>query len=417
MMMKNKVQTVLAGLLCVLLAALLMVLAGYAKKTEQIPEKKEGKKLVLLSDYQEKVSQNALADLIQNYREEHTDAEIELKFVSPLDFQKEICLEKDNNSLADLILCENVMTPVMASMEILRDLSDWYTPRREDTINKTAYLGTLINGKPYSVPFACDPYVVFYNQDYYEKNGILPAETMEDFLGQLLTVRTRGNYNLAFAGRDGSDLSSVFLQLIYQYGGTWLDLNGTNSRKLFEDLEKLRNARVMPKDMVNWNQQDLMGSFEQGEVVNVIAKLSSMALLDEANEKFSYGLMEIPRANNQASLLHGESISLTAGADAEAISLLEFLTSEESSLAFCEKTDKLSVHIGTENCPGKEKGLEDAFFRRQRYQSMKKNSYSSWFLIASAIEENLTEFLGSTEKSRDAAEQMQEAVRNAIMER
>lgn len=414
---KNKVQAGILVLLCILFAVMGAVLAGYAKKPEVIPETDGRKELVILSDYQETACREALEELVQEYMETHEEILVQLKFVSPLDFQKEICLEKDNNDLADLILCENVMTPAMVSMEILRDLSDWYTPQREDTFNKTAYLGTLINGKSYSVPFACDPYVIFYNQDYYEKKGLTPAETMDGFLGQLLTVRTLGNYNLAFAGRDGSDLSSVFLQLVYQYGGTWLDLDGANSQKLFEDLEQLRDARVMPKEMINWNQQDLMLHFAQGEVINVIAKLSSMAFLDELDEKFSYELMEIPRANNQASLLHGENISLTVDTGEEAVELLEFLTSEENSIYFCEQTDKLSVHVAEENCPGKEKGLEDAFFRRQRYQSMKKNSYSSWFLIASAIEENLTEFLGGTGGSADAAKQMQESVRAAIMER
>lgn len=415
--MRKRIQ-----LLCVFFLGLCLflfsgVLAFYNRK--EVPEsvKDEREELRILTDYQEKSCQEALEDLAELYMSQHTDIRVVVDCVSPLDFQKEICLGEDNSSLADLIICENVMTPVMASMEILKDLTDWYTEQRKDTVNRTAYLGTLVNGKTYSMPFTIDPYVIFYNKDFYEKNGLTPAADMETFIGQLTGVRTFGNYNLAFAGKDSTDLASLFLQLVYLYGGTALDLNGTNSRSFFRDLEKLKDARVMPKEMVSWNQQDLMSAFEQGQVVNVLAKLSSLSFLPE-DGKTDFGIIELPDGTNQTGLLHGENISVTVGSGEKAMELLDFLTSRESSEAFCMRTEKMSVHERVENCPGEEKGLEQSFFKRQRYESVKKNSYSSWFLIASAIEDQLTEFLCSTGGDGDAAAaSMQEVVRNAIMER
>lgn len=416
--MKKRVQAVMAVLLCAVVLLLAAVLTQYRRKDIPLQKTDDRRELVILSNYQEKACQKALQVLAEKYMDKHKDILVELKFVSPLDFQKEICLEKDNSSLADIIICENMLTPVMTSMGILRDLSDWYTPQRVDTVLKTGYLSTLVNGKSYGVPFTCDPYVVFYNENYYEKNNISPAKTMEEFVRQLKDVRTLGNFNLAFAGMDANDLSSVFLQLVYLYGGTSLDLNGMNSRELFSVLEELRDARVMPKEMINWNQQDLMSSFQKGLVVNVLAKLSSMSMLPEDEMKFSYGIMELPSEKNQTRLMHGENISVTVGSGSEAIDLFEFLISRESSEFFCEQTNKMSAHVSVENCPGEEKGLDASFFSEQRYEGMKKNSYSSWFLIASAIEEQLTEFLSSTTLDGDeAAVLMQEAVRAAIMER
>lgn len=417
-MMKKQVQVAMAALLCIVVLMLGAVLTEYRQKDREIQGTDDRRELVVLSNYQEKTCQEALTSLAEDYMEQHEEIRVKLKFVSPLDFQKELCLEKDNSSLADLIICDNMMTPVMNSMEILRDLSDWYTPQRVDTVNQTAYLSTLVNGSSYSAPFTSDPYVVFYNKNYYEKNNISPAKTMEEFVRQLREVRTMGNYNLAFAGKDDGDLAAFFLQMIYLYGGTSLDLDGTNSREFFSVLETLRDARVMPREMVGWNQQDLMGSFQKGLVVNVLAKLSSMSMLPEEEMNFSYGIMELPSANNQACLLHGESVSVTVESGEGAMELLEFLTSEESSRRFCGETNKMSVHEGVENCPGEDHGLEADFFKKQRYGGMKKNSYSSWFLISSAIEEGLTEFLNSTTQTGDeAAALMQEAVRAAIMER
>lgn len=377
------------------------------------------RELVILSYYQEKHIRTALKKLIEEYETYHPGIKIRMEYVLPSEFEKEICMEKDNNCLADLIICDGVMTSALASMDIFQDVSFLYTAQKEDRLLQTAYGSTLVNGKSYSIPFTCDPYVIFYNKEYYQKKGIQKPESMEEFIKVFRSVKTLGNYNFAFAGKDADDLSSFFLQMIYQYGGTILDLNGQNSMDFYKTMEEFRDYQIIPRDLINWNQQDLMANFSSGFVLNAAAKLSSVTLLKNEKLNFSYGIMEIPFVRNQAYLMNGENIGVTCNPeDTEVLELLEYLTSEESVNTFCEYTGKLSVYVSQEENPGEMYGLEKDFIRKLRYHGMEKKSYSSWFMISAAIKKQITDFIGSSSVGGiQAANETQNAVRDAIMER
>lgn len=418
--MRKKIQKLLAVLLGISILVFIGIMVRYHRQSvsETIP-KENAREIVVLSYYQQESIQGALEVLAKKYMESHKDIKIVLRYVNPSAFQKEICLEKDGNKLSDIIICDNAMTPALVSMGIFQDLSGYYTLQKADTMLQTAYQSTLVNGKPYSVPLASDPYVVFYNRDYYEKNHIKKPESMDEFVDVLRKVRTFGNYNLAFAAKDTDDISSLFLQMIYQYGGTILDLDGDNCMDFYNVMQEFRDDNVIPRDIINWNQEDLMKNFEDGMVINVIARLSSMSLIDEERIKFSYGIMEIPQMNNEVYLMHGENIGITGDSnDRDVMEFLEYLISEESVRKFCDTTNKVSVYVKYENTPGEEKGLEESFFKKFRYYGIEKRSYSTWFIISEGIKSRFTEFLADLSiHAENEAKLMQNEVRDAILER
>lgn len=417
--MRKKIQRLLAVLLGISVLVFIGIMVRYRTQTvsETVPQEK-AREIVVLSYYQQESIRDSLQFLADKYMESHEDIKIVLKYVNPSAFQKEICLEKDGNKLSDIIICDNVMTPALVSMGIFQDLSE-YSLEKAGAVLPTAYESTLVNGKPYSVPFVGDPYVVFYNRDYYEKKHIQKPKSMDEFVDVLKKVKTFGNYNLAFAVKDADDISSLFLQMIYQYGGSILALDGENSQNFYDVMQEFRDDNVIPRDIINWNQEDLMKNFEDGMVINVIARLSSMSLIDEEKMNFSYGIMEIPYVNNEVYLMHGENIGITGDCnDKDVMEFLEYLISEDSIKKFCDAANKMSVFIEYENHPGEDKGLEKSFFERFRYYGMEKKSYSTWFIISEGIKSRFTEFLADLSiHAENEAKLMQNEVRDAIMER
>lgn len=420
MTLKKKIQVLIGIALGVIIVVFVGVLLKYQRgSVPQTTEEEKKRELTVLSYYQEDGIRNALEELASEYMQLHKDVTVKVNYVNPASFQKEICMEKDRDDLSDIVICDNVMTPALESMGIFQDISSVLTTRKIDTLVKTAYRSCIVNGKTYSLPFTCDPYVLFYNKNYYEKNKIQKPKSLDEFVDTLKTVKTLGNYNLAIAGKDADDIASSFLQMIYLYGGTIMDLDGDNSQVFFDTMEELRNYNIYPRDMINWNQQDLMDNFSDGLVVNVIGRLSSMKLLNEEKMNFEYGIMEIPYSKNQAYLFHGENMGITKDcSDREVLDLFEFLTSEDSNRKFCDATAKMSVYVSYENNPGREKGLDDSVGRKTRYYGMEKKSYTSGFVITEAIRSQLTEFYADLSiDGKTAAKQMQDAVREAILER
>ncbi len=404
-------------LVCFLLIS--VILKYYRESNEVAVEEKKRDQLVIMAVCEEDESGKYLKKLADEYSGIPGNPEIRIQYVSQSGFQKQLCIDKDQNTLPDLIICENVMTPALQSMGILKELSGYMTADRISLYLKNAYSSTVVNGVCYAVPFTSNPYVVFYNEDHLMKYGASIPDDMEGFYKLCRENNTLGTYNFGIAMRNKEDVTSSFLQMIYSAGGTLRSLDTENCMQLYEMLGNMRDEGIMAQDVINWNQKDLMKAFSKGYVKIAIAELSSMSILENSDRKCRYQIAEIPYIQKQTYLLQGDNIGITATADwKESIKLLDYLTSREVVKSYYENTRCLSVRADLTVNPGLEKGLTDEFVERERNQSILKNAYSTWFIISDGIAGNLTDFFGDkTITPEEVAKRLQRDSRNAIMER
>lgn len=418
-MMRKKIIPVMWGVLFLMVFLLAMQLYDYWQKNvhEEI-HTEETRELTILSTYEEPYIRSTLTHITENYVKQNPELKVTLQFVNSADFQKKICLLKDAKNLPELIICDNVMTPALVSMGIYQDISDRIGEKKADQYIQAAFNTGLINGKNYALPFAADAYVLYYNKSFFEKNNFDEPKSLTELQNMLNSVHTLGNYNFAMACKNEEDITGAFLQMVYLFGGNILDLDGKGSLQFYSMLENFRDNNVFPKDMVNWNQQDLMKAFSEEMVMTAVAKLSSLPLLKQNKRNFEYGIMEIPYEHNQAYLLHGENIGITVDVnDKEVWDLLEYMTGKEAVQILADETGKFPVRIDGEYSMLQEEGMDEHFVQRERSQSMGKKSYSTWFLISSAISEQLLDFFTTSIDAETAAHNMQESVREAILER
>lgn len=404
-------------LVCFLLIS--VILKYYRESNEVAVEEKKREQLVIMAVCEEDESGKYLKKLADEYSGIPGNPEVRIQYVSQSGFQKQLCIDKDQNTLPDLIICENVMTPALQSMGILKELSGYMTADRISLYLKNAYSSTVVNGVCYAVPFTSNPYVVFYNEDHLMKYGASIPDDMEGFYKLCRENNTLGTYNFGIAMRNKEDVTSSFLQIIYSAGGTLRSLDTENCMQLYEMLGNMRDEGIMAQDVINWNQKDLMKAFSKGYVKIAIAELSSMSILENSERKCRYQIAEIPYIQKQTYLLQGDNIGITATADwNESIKLLDYLTSREVVKSYYENTCSLSVRTDLTVNPGLEKGLTDEFVERERNQSILKNAYSTWFIISDGIAGNLTDFFGDkTITPEEVAKRLQRDSRNAIMER
>lgn len=418
--MNKKIQRLLKLLWFVVSLLLISVMIDYYRETRvdtMIEEQQE--ELVIMATYEEESNDEYLKQIVQTYSEVEGNPNVTIQFVTQSGFQKQLCIDKDQNNLPDLIICENVMTPALQSMGILKDLSDYMTTQKSSEYLKNAYSSTVVNGICYAVPFNSNPYVMFYNEDNLNKYDMEMPERMQDFYKLCKETNTMGTYNFGIAVKNKEDITSCFLQMIYSAGGTIRSLDTPNCMQIYEMLGDMRDGDVIAQDVVNWNQNDLMEAFSKGLVKTVFAKLSSMSILENKDLKFNYKIVEIPYIQKQTYLLQGENIGVTTTANyEEAIKFLSYLTSAEVVKNYYENTHCLSVRSDIIVNPAKEKGLSDDFVEKERNQSILKSSYSTWFMISDVIAENLADFFGdNTITPEDIGKRMQQDIRNAIMER
>ena len=418
--MNRTAQKLLIGLLMLISCLLISVIVKYyMESNETVVAKEEREQLVVMAVCEEDESGKYLKELVDRYSKVQGNPEVKIRYVSQSGFQKQLCLDKDQNTLPDLVICENVMTPALESMGILRDLSDYMTVDRANLYLKNAYNSTVVNGVCYAVPFTSNPYVIFYNEDHLKKYGASIPENMEELYKLCRETNTLGTYSFGIAMKNKEDITSSFLQMIYSAGGTLRSLDTENCMQLYEMLGSMRDEGIMSQDVINWSQKDLMKAFSRGYVKIVMAKLSSMSILENSDKKISYRVAEIPYIQKQTYLLQGNNIGITATADwNESIKLLDYLTSRDVIKRYYENTFCLSVRTDLTVNTGYEKGLMNDFVERERNQGILKNVYSTWFIISDGIARNLTDFFGDkTISPEEVAKRISVDVRNAIMER
>lgn len=405
-------------------AGVLLLLAGvlvnFCRETNVThPPGEAEKQLAIMAVYEEDESDEYLKKLIDEYSAIPGNPRVDIQYVAQSAFQKQLCLYKDQNSLPDLIVCDSVMTPALQSMEILRDLSDYMTGERRSSFLKHAYGSCVVNGICYGVPFTSNPYVVFYNKDHLTRYGKEIPDNMEDFYQLCRETKSLGTYSFGIAVKNKEDIASSFLQLVYSAGGTLRSLDSENSMKLYEILGKMRDEGIIAQDVINWNQKDLMQAFSKGYVKIAVARLSSMSLLEHSDSQINYEIAEIPYIQKQTFLFQGDMIGVTETADeAEALKLLNYLTSPEVAESYYKNTYSLSVRTDVFVNPGKMRGLSDEFVERERNQSVLKSTYSTWFIISDSIAGAMSDFFGDKSMTPQAvADRLQGEIRSAILER
>ncbi len=418
--MNRTVQRLLIGLWLLFSFLLISVICKYYRESNVVAaEEKKRDKLVIMAVCEEDGSGESLKQLADEYSKMPGNPEIKIQYVSQSGFQKQLCIDKDQNNLPDLIICENVMTPALESMGILRDLSDYMTTDRASLYLKNAYSSTVVNGICYSVPFTSNPYVVFYNEDHLKKHNAVIPDTMEELYKLCRETSTLGTYNFGIAMKNKEDITSSFLQMIYSAGGTLRSLDSENCMKLYEMLGNMRDEGIIDQDVINWNQKELMKAFSKGYVKIAIAELSSMSILENSDRKCKYKIAEIPYIQKQTYLLQGDNIGITVTANIkESIKLLDYLTSSEVIKNYYENTYCLSVRTDVKVNPGRVRGLPDEFVERERNQSILKNAYTTWFIISDGIAGNLTDFFGNKAITpEEVSKRLQGDIRSAILER
>lgn len=146
---------------------------------------------------------------------------------------------------------------------------------------------TSIEGKPFGVPYDGEATVQVYRKDVYDKMGISPAETLEDYAANAAKVHDPDQrlWGAALRGFKGAGQNMyIYPSILLAYGGKWFNEDGkmvVNSPEAVAALEwyvSLLN-NYSPSGVENWNWPDIADAFGQGTLGSYIDSHSSAAVI------------------------------------------------------------------------------------------------------------------------------------------
>lgn len=340
---------------------------------------------------------------------------VEVAYLPQNLYQKEIGIQMDDNQLADVIICENVMMPALIGMGAFRDITPQVgEARRQDQYYAILWQNTMSDGCYYGLPLTCDPFVLFYNRLLLAERNIDVPKTLDELQEAAFRVQGLGNAGLGIAVRQNEETAALFMQLLYSTGATIRDINGEDGTRFFSLLGSMVNRRTLTRESLNWSQQDLTAAFGEGQVAMMIAQISNRGLLQGRNWDNDLGVAELPVDKKEVFLVHGRNVGISAAADLSVtLPFLEYLSSPEITARIATGMDTIPVRVDV--AYPADGPLDAEFVEKQLHSSSSKGSFESWFDISTAVADGVRGLVGQMDAPEgEIAETMQDRVRVAI---
>ena len=121
------------------------------------------------------------------------------------------------------------MVPLVAE-KVITDITDWVSPA-EKVFKASAFKSSEVDGRNYIVPNAQAPQFFVYQTPVYDKLGLEPPKTMEEFVDQGKVLAAAGHKLTNMAGEDPSTL----VNWAWQAGASWYKVDGDSWKINFLD--------------------------------------------------------------------------------------------------------------------------------------------------------------------------------------
>ena len=213
------------------------------------------------------------------------------------------------------------------------------------------------NKDPVSIPLTIVNGLLYYNTEMFEEVGVteLPARWDEFIeIAKAITADTTGDGNINRWGYGvyGQPTQSwkLYLPLMFQRGFELVSPDGRlqfNSEGGVDALEFLTELisvhRVSPPVAAEWNQNDMVNAFANGEIAMMIADSDFMARLDQTAIAGSYRVGPLPYIWPGRTDVFPDGFPATGHVGGTNIGILNTTRYEEESLQFLEFVSRQEV--------------------------------------------------------------------------
>ena len=254
--------------------------------------------------------------------EKQNDIKVEFMHIPQNYFQK-IHLLFASNTAPDVIFINNLYLPVYANFLEEMKPSDVFYPQALEALS--------YNGKLYAIPRDVSNLVIFYNKDLFDKKGVpYPSEnwTFDEFLKTAQKLTDKNCFGISF-----EEEPLFYLPYLMSNGGGFYDVEKPESREaiqFYADLRKKYHVAPQKSESASATMgqmflQQRLGMYLSGHWM--VPKLR-----EEAD--FRWDVAQFPKGTKGSIVpldASGWAVSKSSKHKNEALKLVEFLSSKESS--------------------------------------------------------------------------------------
>lgn len=293
--------------------------------------KQDTKTVVQFASWGSKSEVDILKPILSDFENENPDIKVDFMHIPQNYFQK-IHLLFASNTAPDVIFINNQYLPVYANAGLLEELhaSNGFYPKSLEALS--------LNGKLYAIPRDVSNLVIYYNKNIFDKKHIpYPSAnwTFDDFLKTAQKLTDQNTFGISF-----EEDPLFYLPYLMSNGGGFLpdEINKPESQNALNFYADLRNKyHVAPlksesasATMAQLFLQERLGMYLSGRWM--VPKFREEA-------KFDWDIAQFPKGTKGSIVpldASGWAVSKSSKHKQEALKLVNFLSSKESSEKFTE---------------------------------------------------------------------------------
>lgn len=411
-----KVKYMFAASITVLLLALMIAYCSFQKQgnaRDSHTEEKEKTIQVLVSD-EVCTGQKELEEIAEKFSEEKEGIEVHIEWADREDIKKKVCVGANDEKQPDLVICSNKEISGFMEMGLLQEISseELIESLYSETIYSGLWQSAMSDGKHYGIPFTVDPYVLYYNSDYFEKKNLQKPESWEEIMEICANIREPGFYGISFGIRRSGDASDFFDCLLYSCGGNYYSLDSEPGKMAINYLDELKRRGYFSKDAINNSPKDAAANFKEGKAAMFLAPLSMAVYLNEDSGSVKFAISPSPSAIKEGYALTGNSLGILDEEDGLTQEFITYLYETQQRKQILTCTGTLPVFECEQDISVTDRELSDIFYKN----GVVLPNYNSWFETSSILSEYVYKVLALRNINLDKnASELQDKIRVAIM--
>ena len=301
-----------------------MIFAG-GKQEKSGVEKEEGLHGEITLWYLE-YELNSKADMeyiVAEYEKQNSGITINLESPPTDQFHDRLVTAVGAGAGPDLSMVATAWMTELADAGVILDWEAVMPGNIFDTFIQNMLITGQFMDKQYGLPYLATSRGMFINTSIYEKAGVAPAGTWDDYVKiAQATTNAPDTYGLALQGAGVENFAAWFLYFLWSYGGQVFDdagelvINSAAGVKALTYMGNLVNKwKVTQPDVVTTDLADQLNLFKSGKAATTITGPWLIGIMASDAPDIEYSVVPIPRGSDSATLGVTDSLVLFKHSD------------------------------------------------------------------------------------------------------
>lgn len=327
----------------------------------------------------------AMQEVFQMYMKKHPNVQIRYNYVQYEDFFGQLAVRAMAGK-APALAQAGYHTPEFAEAGVLVEMGPYLEKSgwKKENFWPGIWNLTVYKGRQWGVPFTVDTRVMFYNKDLFQKVGIQPPKTWDEWLSAgKKFISSTDVYYYGMVGSGAAHFVWTFTPFVFSNEGQWIKqgsdglwYSNVTDQKVIEALEFGRSMISSGLVQPSWASDDVFVTqklFTEGRAATILSGPWMIDTLSDAEKKgelnFQWGQFLIPRKVVHASTTGGWAWYAFKKDDVNPDIQWDIIN-------FClQNIDK----GWPDSLPPTKKGMELPKYQDKKYDYMKKALENSYF--------------------------------------